>query len=137
MKVLAKADNRSEIDKKFDTIYNKMVRDAHLTPKQRNIVDTYLHKIMQMRIAEVEAAVEMAYLISLIENEHYGTNPKRRATRLYRVQAGATEAINEAYGHSCYDADGFWNSYDGCGFERLRLRLERNGVEYESKLIGG
>ena len=65
MKVKVKADNRSEIDKRFDSIYNKMVRDANLSPKQRNIVDTYLHKIMQMRVNEVEAAIEMAYLVAL------------------------------------------------------------------------
>jgi hypothetical protein len=76
MKVLAKADNRSEIDKRYDTIYNKMVRDARLTPLQENIVATYLHKIMQMRIHEIEGVVEMAYLIALIESEHYGTDPK-------------------------------------------------------------
>ena len=66
MKVLVKADNRSDIDKRFDSIYNKMVRDAHLTPKQENIVATYLHKIMQMRINEIQASTEMSYLISLI-----------------------------------------------------------------------
>ena len=132
MKVKVKADNRSEIDKRFDSIYNKMVRDAHLSPKQENIVATYLHKIMQMRINEIEAAVEMSYLIALIESEHFGTD-KKRATRLYRVQAYASEAINEAYGHSCIDSAGFWNSYDGCGLERLKLRLERNGVDYDPK----
>lgn len=132
MKVLAKADNRSEIDKRFDSIYNKMVRDAHLSPKQENIVATYLHKIMQMRINEIEGAIEMGYLISLIESEHYGTD-KKRAKKLPRVQAYAAEVINEAYGHSCIDSAGFWNSYDGCGLERLKLRLERHGVEYDPK----
>ena len=133
MKVKVKADNRSEIDKRFDSIYNKMVRDAHLSPKQENIVSTYLHKIMQMRINEIEAAVEMAYLIALIESEHFGTDTKRGATRLYRVQATATEAINKAYGFSCIDSAGFWNSYDGCGLERLKGRLERLGVNYDPK----
>lgn len=136
MKVKVKADNRSEIDKRFDTIYNKMVRDAHLTPLQENIVATYLHKITQMRINEIEAAVEMSYLIALIESEHFGTD-KKRATRLPRVQAYAAEAINEAFGHSCIDSAGFWNSYDGCGVERLKLRLERNGVDYDLKSFGG
>lgn len=133
MKVLAKADNRSDIDKRFDSIYNKMVRDAHLSPKQENIVATYLHKLMQMRINEIEAAVEMSYFIALIESEHFGTDPKRHSTRLYRVQSHATEAINEAYGHSCIDSAGFWNSYDGCGLERLKVRLERHGVDYDLK----
>ena len=137
MKVKVKADNRSEIDKRFDSIYNKMVRDAHLSPKQENIVATYLHKIMQMRINEIEAAVEMSYLIALIESEHFGTEIKRGAKRLHRVQAYAAEAINEAFGHSCIDSAGFWNSYDGCGVERLKLRLERNGVEYDLKSFGG
>ena len=136
MKVKVKADNRSEIDKRFDSIYNKMVRDAHLSPKQENIVATYLHKITQMRINEIEAAVEMSYLIALIESEHFGTD-KKRATRLYRVQAFAAEAINEAFGHSCIDSAGFWNSYDGCGVERLKVRLERNGVDYDLKSFGG
>ena len=26
---------------------------------------------------------------------------------------------------------GFWNSYDGCGIERLKIKLERLGVEYD------
>ena len=134
MKVKVSADNRSEIDKRFDSIYNKMVRDAHLSPKQENIVSTYLHKIMQMRINEIEAAVEMAYLIALVESEHFGTDIKRGAKKLYRVQAHAVEAINEAYGHSCIDSAGFWNSYDGCGVERLKIRLERNGVDYDAKV---
>ncbi len=135
MKVLVKADNRSEIDKRFDSIYNKMVRDAHLSPKQENIVATYLHKIMQMRINEIEGAIEMSYLIALIESEHFGTDTKRgHAKRLHRVQAYATEAINEAYGHSCIDSAGFWNSYDGCGLERLKVRLSRLGVEYDTKV---
>lgn len=133
MKVKVSADNRSDIDKRFDSIYNKMVRDAHLSPKQENIVSTYLHKIMNMRINEIEAAVEMAYLIALIESERFGTSANRGAKRLHRVQACATEAINEAYGHSCIDSAGFWNSYDGCGVERLKIRLKRLGVEYDLK----
>ena len=134
MKVKVSADNRSEIDKRFDSIYNKMVRDAHLSPKQENIVATYLHKIMNMRVTEIEAAVEMGYLIALIEKEHFGTDTGRgHAKRLYRVQAYAAEAINEAYGHSCIDSAGFWNSYDGCGIERLKLRLERLGLKYDPK----
>jgi hypothetical protein len=133
MKVKVSADNRSEIDKRFDSIYNKMVRDANLSPKQRNIVSTYLHKIMQMRINEIEAVVEMAYLIALIVSEHFGTDTKRGAKRLHRVQATATEAINEAYGHSCIDSAGFWNSYDGCGLERLQGRLSSLGVDYDPK----
>ena len=136
MKVKVKADNRSEIDKRFDSIYNKMVRDAHLTPLQENIVATYLHKITQMRINEVEAAIEMSYLISLIESEHYGTD-KKRAKKLPRVQAYAADVINEVFGHSCIDSAGFWNSYDGCGVERLKVRLERNGVDYDLKSFGG
>lgn len=133
MKVLVKADNRSETDKRFDSVYNKMVRDAHLSPKQENIVATYLHKMMQMRINEIEGAIEMSYLIALIESEHFGTDQKR-STRLHRVQAYASEVINEAYGHSCIDSAGFWNSYDGCGLERLVLRLARSGVEYDTKV---
>lgn len=133
MKVLVKADNRSDIDKRFDSVYNKMVRDAHLSPKQENIVATYLHKMMQMRINEIEGAIEMSYLITLIESERYGTDPKR-STRLYRVQSYAKDVINEAYGHSCIDSAGFWCSYDGCGLERLVQRLARSGVEYDTKV---
>lgn len=134
MKVKVKADNRSDIDKRFDSIYNKMVRDAHLSPKQENIVATYLHKIMQMRINEIEAAVEMSYLIALIESEHYGTDVGRgHATKLFRVQKYAAEALDQAYGHGCLNSAGFWTSYDGCGVERLQSRLERLGVEYDPK----
>lgn len=133
MNVRVKADNRSEIDKRFDSVYNKMVRDAHLSPKQENIVSTFLHKIMQMRTNEIEGAIEMSYLIALIESEHYGTD-KKRAIKLPRVQAYAAEVINEAYGHACIDSAGFWCSYDGCGLERLVQRLARSGVEYDTKV---
>jgi hypothetical protein len=133
MKVKVSADRRSEIDKRFDSIYNKMVRDAHLSPKQENIVATYLHKIMNMRVTEIEAAVEMGYLIALVESEHFGTDTKRGAKKLYRTQAYAAEAINEAFGHSCIDSAGFWNSYDGCGLERLQGRLSSLGVDYDPK----
>jgi hypothetical protein len=88
---------------------------------------------MQMRLNEIEGAIEMGYIIALIESEHFGTDPKRGAKRLYRVQAKASEVINEAYGHACIDSGGFWNSYDGCGFERLQGRLARLGCEYDPK----
>jgi hypothetical protein len=100
---------------------------------KENIVATYLHKIMHMRINEIESAIEMGYLVALIESEHFGTDPKKGAKRLFRVQSCAAEAINEAYGHSCIDSAGFWNSYDGCGLERLQGRLANLGVEYEPK----
>ena len=136
MKVKVDTDYRSDIDKKFDSIYNKMVRDARLNPRQENIVAAYLYKIMQMRIHEIEGAVEMSWIIALIESEKFGTDQRRGAKRLLRAQAKAVDVRNEAYGHDCFDGGGFWKSYDGCGFERLQIRLGRHGCEYDAKLKG-
>ena len=38
MKVKVEKDRRSEIDKQFDAMYNKMVMAAKLNPRQENIV---------------------------------------------------------------------------------------------------
>ena len=120
MRVKIEKDRRSDVDKAFDKIYNKMVRDARLTPRQENIVAAYLQKIMLMRMHEIESCVEMSWMLSAIENDRCGTDPKKGATRLVKLQNGAAQIREEAYGHGCMDAHGFWNSYDGCGLEHLQ-----------------
>lgn len=134
MNVKVEKDRRSEVDKIFDKIYNKMVHDAKLTPRQENVVAAYMRKIMVMRMHEVESVVDMSWMISMIENEGFGTDPNRGATRLKRAQNGAAEVRNEAYGHECADANGFWHSYDGCGLEHLQVRLKRYGCVYEPRI---
>jgi hypothetical protein len=124
-------DRRSDIDRKFDEMYNAMVRKAKLTPYQSQIVARYLREVMGMRLHEIEAAKDMSWMISLIEGERFGTAPKRGATRLVRAQKRSAEAINEAYSHNCIDANGFWNSYDGCGLEYLKARLKTHNVDFE------
>lgn len=134
MKAIINTDKRNEIDRKFDMMFNGMVAKAKLTPKQSQIVARYLREIMAMRLHEIESARDMGWLLSLIEVEHYGTDVKRGATKLLRVQQGMADIVNEAYGHDCIDANGYWQSYDGCGLERLQQRLARHGVEYDTAI---
>ena len=133
MKAKVKLDNRNNVDKMWDDMYNKMVRTAHLSPRQSMIVSQYLREIIGLRIHEIEAAVEMSYMLALIEGERFGTDVKRGASRLIRVQNNAVDIRNKAYGYECIDANGCI-VYDGCGLERLQLRLKNHGVEYQTKL---
>lgn len=134
MNAIINKDKRNEIDRKFDMMFNGMVAKAKLTPKQSQIVARYLREIMAMRLHEIESARDMGWLLSLIEVEHYGTDVKRGATKLLRVQQGMANIVNEAYGHDCIDANGYWQSYDGCGLEHLQQRLARHGVEYDTAI---
>lgn len=136
MKAIVEADRRSEVDKMYDTMYNKMVRKARLTPVQENVVAAYLRELLCLRIHETECAVDMGWLIALIEGEKFGTDVSRGAKRLLRAQALAAEARNEAYGKDCINANGVWVDYDGCGLEHLQVRLSRYGVEYDTKMRG-
>lgn len=134
MKAIIKTDRRSDIDRKFDMMYNGMVTKAKLTPKQSQVVAKYLREIMAMRLHEIESARDMGWLLALIESEKFGTDVKRGATRLLRVQQKMADIVNEAYGHECIDANGYWQSYDGCGLEHLQQRLARHGVEYDTAI---
>lgn len=121
-------DKRCADDKQYDALYNKMVRDANLTPRQRMIVKTYNEKLLRDTIDEVETAVSYAYCIALIESERFGHN--KTATRLNRVQRYVRDVLNEAYGHNCFDANGRLG-YDKSGLGWLINRLRNNGVEVE------
>lgn len=134
MNAIVKKDKRNEIDRKFDMMYNAMVEKAKLTPKQSQIVARYLREIMGMRLHEIEAARDMGWLLSLIEGEKFGTDVKRGATKLLRSQQRCVDIINEAYGHECIDANGYWQSYDGCGLQYLQQRLLQHGVEYDTAI---
>jgi hypothetical protein len=133
MKAKVNLDKRSNAEKIWDAMYNAMVREAHLSPKQEAVVSIYLRNIIGLRIHEVESAVEMGFHIALIEGEKFGTDVKRGAKRLLRVQNNAVAARNEAYGKECIDANGCL-TYDGCGLEHLQTRLARHGVEYQTRL---
>lgn len=134
MKVKVNTDLRSDVDKMFDAKYNKMVATANLNPRQAAIVKAYLRDLLGIRIREVESCVDIAWLIALIESEGYGTDPKRGAKRLLRVQQAAVDIRNEAFGHTSVDANGRVQSYDGCGLEHLQTRLRRYGCEYDARL---
>ena len=134
MKTKVQLDKRNAIDRKFDDKWNRLVREARLSPKQSNLVARYLREIMGMRMLEIESAVDMGWLLALIESEKFGTDVSKGAKRLLRAQAKAVEIRNEAYGHDCVDANGYWESYDGCGIEHLQVRLARHGVEYDTNL---
>ena len=132
MKARVNLDKRGKVAKREDELLNAMKRDAGLNPRQFAIVGHYYRELIGLKIHEIEAAVEMSYLIALIEGEKYGTDPGRGAVRIPRVQRNACEARNEAYGNSCVDANGNI-TYDGCGLEHLQIRLARHGVDYEFK----
>ena len=131
MKAIVNRDQRCEIDRRFDDCYNKMIRKARLTPQQINVVSAYMREIMEMRIHEIRGAVDISWILSLIEGEGYGTDPRRGAFRLQRAHKKAVDIRDEAFSQGSVDARGFWNSYDGCGYERLQARLARYGCEYE------
>lgn len=133
MKAIVERDRRCEIDKVFDNLWNKLCREARLTPIQSTLVAKYLRQIIEMRIHEVESAVDMGWLIALIESEHFGTDVSRGAKRLLRAQQYAANVRNEAYGHDAIDGNGVWQDYDNCGCEHLQVRLQRYGVEYDIK----
>ena len=133
MKAKVNLDKRNEVDKMWDDLYNKMVRTANLSPRQSIIVSKYLREIIGLRFHEIEAAVEMSYLLALIEGEKFGTDVKRGAKRLIRVQQNAVDIRNDAYEHKCIDANGCFD-YDGSGIERMKLKLEKHKIQYDTKL---
>ena len=136
MKAKVIKDRRSDIDRMYDDMFNKMVRDASLTARQRLIVQTYLRSCVRIKINETLASTEMAYLLALIESERFGTDAKR-STRLKRVQAAAAEQLNDVYERGCINANGFLEDYDGCAVERLKSRLANYGIEYETNIGDG
>lgn len=136
MKALVERDRRCAEDKAFDGAWNKMCKEARLNPKQSAIVAQYLRWVIIKRMIEIESAVDMGWLIALIESEHFGTDVKRGAKKLVRVQQYACDVRNEAFGHDCIDGNGDWNEYDNCGLEHLQIRLHRHGVEYDTNPEG-
>lgn len=136
MKALVERDRRCAEDKAFDGAWNKMCKEARLNPKQSAIVAQYLRWVITKRMIEIESAVDMGWLIALIESEHFGTDVKRGAKKLVRVQQYACNVRNEAFGHDCIDGNGDWSEYDNCGLEHLQIRLQRHGVEYDTNPEG-
>lgn len=134
MKAIVNMDKRSEVDKKYDAMYNKMVRDARLNPVQASVVSRYLRELIGLRMNEIQSAVDMSWLLALIESENFGTDVSKGAKRLLRAQAHAADVRNEAYGKGCINANGVYDEYDGCGLEHLKVRLARYGVEYDTNL---
>lgn len=134
MKARVVMDKRGEADKKFDTLWNKLCARAKLSPMQSNLVASYLREIIGIRMHEIESAVDMAWLVALIESENFGTDVTKGAKRLMRVQQYAADVRNEAYGKGCVNANGVWDKYDGCGVEHLKVRLSRYNVEYDTAL---
>lgn len=134
MNVKVVRDERSETDRKYDELWSKLCKSARLTPMQSNLVAKYLREIIGMRIHEIESAVDMGWLISLIESEHFGTNVNKGAKRLIRAQQYACDTRNKAYGHDCINANGHYEKYDGCGLAYLKNRLMSYSVEYDTNL---
>ncbi len=133
MNAIVQKDKRSDLDKKYDKMWNDLCRNAKLTARQSTLVSYYLRELLTLRIHEIESACDMGWLSALIESEGFGTDQKRGATRLMRVQQLAADIRNEAYGKECVNANGRIE-YDGCGIEHLQTRLRSHGVEYDMQL---
>jgi hypothetical protein len=133
MNAIVQKDKRSDLDKRYDKMWNKLCDSAKLTARQSTLVSYYLRELLTLRIHEVESARDMSWLLSLIEGEKYGTDVKRGATKLLRVQELAADICNEAYSKECVNANGRIE-YDGCGIEHLQTRLRSHGVEYDMQL---
>jgi hypothetical protein len=133
VKAIVRKDARNEIDRKYDDLWNKLCRDGGFTLRQRTLISYYLREIMATRIKEIEGATDMSWIIALVESEKYGTDVSRGATRLPRVQQKAVDVRNEAYSHSCYDANGVFQKYDSCGVEHLQSRLAKYNIRYDIK----
>lgn len=132
MKAKVVLDKRNQLDKKYDTMWNKLCHDANLNPRQKYIVQKYVRELLGTRMNEVQAATEMAYMLAMIETMSFGT--RKGSTRLLKVQDRAREHINETYGNKSIDANGVFG-YDGCGYERLVSRLESKGIEYDGRVL--
>lgn len=130
MEVKVELDKRCEEDKRFDRLFDKMVRDANLNPRQKYIVRRYLISVIGEKVREVEDAMDIGFTIGLIELFNFGHNKK--ATRLPRLKKYVRDVVNEAYGKDAVDANGCLH-YDGCGLEHLKMRLARHGVEFVDK----
>lgn len=133
MNVKVIKDRRSDIEKRFDEMWNKMVRDAGLNARQRVTVQAYLRSLLRIKMNEVMAAMEMSYLLALIKSEKFGTDP-RKSTRLLRVQKAAAEELDDVYKKGFINANGVWDDYDGCGVDRLKARLGNYGIDYDIKI---
>ena len=131
MKVIIQRDKRNPLDRQFDDMWNKMVRDANLSRLQAREVAKYLRGIMSMRFREIVHGVDMSYILALIESERFGVSENRGAIRLKRVRDKSIEIREESFSHSCIDANGHYQKYDGCGLEFLQNRLAGYGVAYE------
>jgi hypothetical protein len=134
MKARFEKDKRTEYDKLYDTMWNKLCREARLSPMQKQLVAQYLRAIIAQRIVEVESAVDMSWLITLIEKENYGTDVSKGATKLMRDQQYACDIRNRAFSNDYIDGNGTWHDYDNCGSEHLKVRLSRYGVTYDTTL---
>lgn len=134
MKAIVKKDKRSAVDRRFDDMWNKMVRLSKINSAQERIIWEYLRELLAIRVHETQCSDDMSWLLALIESEKFGTDVKRGAKKLLRVQAKTADVRNEAYGHGCVDANGVFQKYDGCGMEYLQNRLRNYGVEYEIDL---
>lgn len=134
MKARFEKDKRTEFDKLYDTMWNKLCREARLSPMQKQLVAQYLRAIIAQRIVEVESAVDMSWLITLIERENYGTDVSKGATKLLRDQQYACDTRNKAFDHDYVDGNGIFHDYDNCGVEHLKVRLSRYGVIYDTTL---
>lgn len=127
MEVLANSDRRSKEDKRYDVLFDRMVRSAKLNPRQSYIVREYLRGIVHEKIQEVEDAMSIAFLVGLIELYKFGCN--KTATRLPKLHKYVREILNDAYGHDCINANG-QIEYDNCGLARLKNRLHNHGVKF-------
>lgn len=129
MKAIVKTDNRPERDKYYDKLWDRFVRDAKLTPMQARIAHEYLMTNTKERLREFIDINFMASILALIENFGWGTTAT--STRIPRFRNAVNDILEEVFDHQSLSGDVMYK-YDGCGFERLRIRLHRHGVEYDA-----
>lgn len=69
--------------------WDKLCRKAGLSPKQKVLVSEFIDS----QTKEAQSASEMAFTLSLIEVEHFGT--RHGSTRLQRVKERARQILSE------------------------------------------
>lgn len=133
MKVKANIDKRNIEDKRYDMLFDRMVRESNLNPRQKYVVQNYLRGIISEKIREVEDAMSIGFWIGLIEQQKFGCN--ERATRLPELHKYVRQVLNEAYDKDCVNANG-QIEYDNCGLIRLKNRLKSHGVKFSEDMGG-
>lgn len=127
MKIKPKLDRRGDEDyqKIDDKEWNALCRSAGLSRRQQILISAYLDKQMKRKINEVQAATKYGAYIYLREKYRFGFK------RIAQFERGVTDVLSDAYGKESIDANGHYQTWDGCGIEHLEHRLRQIGIDPE------